>query len=101
MTKSERSFRKPPVPLEIRLIDERSCPQIICDTCGKPLVKDGMVVWDDEPEQPRFYHKGDCDPGASVTCWQELDTFVFYLVHNTKINLESGKERALWGEMIA
>lgn len=75
------------------------CPVIICDVCGEQIKHEGNAEWREGDDNIYHTHKGQCSaelrrgkPG--VWFWQPLDAFLWYLVHNTKIDLRSAKETA-------
>jgi hypothetical protein len=48
--------------IEIRLIDTKHCPVILCDYCGDEIrdYRNAMVTWG-ESLRPRYVHKQVCD----------------------------------------
>jgi hypothetical protein len=84
--------------------DGLHCPKIFCDFCEKQIAESGNVVWLCDLEKDEqcatsilFAHKG-CDKqytsDGAFYLWQELDSFLFYLFNNSKIDFNKAKEHA-------
>lgn len=56
--------------LSMRYEEEKACPVLTCDKCGKPIGDwSGAIVthrWpsEDSPVTAKVYHKVECDPGS-------------------------------------
>lgn len=90
--------------IELRDIGGRTCPLVICDTCGDPITETGIVTITDAGETPRFYHKEGVKPGCDPDdfgSWQELDVFLFQLGHNARVDLKAAERTHRLLEMIA
>jgi len=82
--------------LDTQIIDEKRCPIIRCDLCMEPITEagDAIAVFDEE-HGIRIVHKIPpmrCDSGKGA--WFDLDVFLYYLIHNLKIDMQEVKERA-------
>jgi len=85
--------------IAVRVLDGRSCPVIVCDTCGRPITDPGMaaVVWDMTQQGdrlPSLVHKGAChdalDHGikgeGGFPGWAELSRWFVDLLHNSGLH---------------
>lgn len=84
--------------IEIREIDGRSCPLVICDSCGRPITETGIVA--ETKTGLRFYHKKAQSPGCDrddFLLWYELSYFLPWLCENAKVSpddFEEAREQA-------
>lgn len=73
----------------------RTFPMFICDICGKPIndAKSAAVIYKKQDasgwSDPMYVHKGECFNEAEKMLgkpvhWEELETYIEYLVHNSK-----------------
>jgi len=76
--------------IEQRIIDELSCPIVVCDYCHRPIGQSGNVVWRHEGktvvEGPFFLHKP-CDTRGGYYrvagwSWEELTTWMKQVTYN-------------------
>lgn len=86
--------------IEIQHEKGKTVVMAICDKCRKEIIdaEKGLVLWkfDEGPINYILAHKGSCDD-RRYQCSMELNTFLFYLLHNTgmtKEKLREAKRRA-------
>jgi hypothetical protein len=92
--------------IEIRYVEGRFCPFLVCDRCGQPIERAGNILWlatvptGETVSGPFSVHKP-CNrafeaarPSPDQQCWlwAELPTFLWQLVGNAHVDLEQGGE---------
>jgi hypothetical protein len=97
------------MPIKMQQFEEGTTgPIIICVFCEKQITEHGNVLWRlDETDYttivagPEFAHK-DCDDLNDAhrrdqwPQWEELDAWLYYLVGNTRVDLDAARERTGW-----
>ena len=84
------------MPITIKLVDNRYCPFVVCDFCGKEIKALGNVEYvvdrEGQPHEPLYFtHKQCCGPfdnahgGPGALFAEELDVFFYDVLHNSQV----------------
>jgi hypothetical protein len=95
--------------IEIRVVSDRFVPTLVCDHCGDPIEGEGNIGWAAEGLEvggrmtagPFSLHKT-CDDKFMAQhpelekdwLWDELDTFMWRLIGNARVDLDRGRQSA-------
>jgi len=86
--------------IKLERIENRTCPIIYCDKCGKRIKDAGMAMvsfssFDDGNVEFKILHKITCDIGEPL--WMELDRFLYYMLENAGFDEEKYMEQNSMG----
>lgn len=95
--------------IQYRYIDGRWCPFFVCHTCGENITESGNIDHLVDAETgatvagPYALHKGSCSrrlrastpvPAGAMWLWDELETFLSFLIGNTGIDVANADQIA-------
>lgn len=83
--------------IETRIVEDRRCPILICDGCGKQIEKanDGLVI-ESQDGKVEFRHRYNINSACDVPgeAWEEISTFFSQITNNLKIDMEAAAKKA-------